>query len=349
MNPRIVSVQEACAGLDGFGSVLDARSPAEHEEDHLPGARSMPVLNNEERALVGTQYKLDSFEARRLGAGLVAANIARHLQTSLADYDRHWEPLIYCWRGGQRSSSLATVLARVGWRVSLLEGGYKAFRGHVLQQIPRLVGPIDFRVVCGVTGSGKTQFLQSLLKAGHQVLDLEALASHRGSLLGAVPDAPQPSQKQFETQIWNALRRLDPLRPVFVESESKKVGNVQVPEALMDRIRASPCITLELSLEHRIALLCREYAHFFEHPDALKQQLQKLNALVGRAQVGEWSNQVDRQDWAGLVQSLLELHYDPSYLRSIDRNFPQRAKGHRIALMGPSPADYDAAASSLSL
>lgn len=349
MNPLMLSAQSACERLEAFGGILDARSPEEFEEDHLPGAQSCPVLTNEERARVGTQHQQDPFLARRLGAGLVAANIAQHLEGSLAQHDRDWEPLVYCWRGGQRSQALATVLARVGWRVSLLEGGYKAFRSHVLEQIPLRSRALQFRVVCGVTGSGKTQFLGALRALGHQVLDLEALAAHRGSLLGALPNEPQPSQRQFETRIWHALTRLNPQLPVFVESESKKVGNVQVPDELMNQIRTSPCITLELAMSDRIRLLCAEYAHFFEHPEALKQQLEKLMPLVGQTQTQRWAEQVDQQDWPGLVHSLLALHYDPSYLRSIDRNFPQRAEGPIIRVDGPTAADYEAAALSLSL
>lgn len=349
MNPRIVSAQEALERLDDFDSILDARSPSEFAEDHLPGARSMPVLDDEQRAAVGTQYKQEPFLARRMGAALVAENIARHLQGPLSEHDRDWQPLVYCWRGGQRSNSLATILARVGWKVGLLEGGYKAFRGRLLEVLPTMVEQFDFRVVCGVTGSGKTRFLDALSRAGQQILDLEGLACHRGSLLGAMPDAPQPSQKQFETRIWNALRRLDAGRPVYVESESKKVGNVQVPDVLMQRIRTSTCVTLELGLEHRVALLCEEYAHFFQARDPLRAQLQKLVALVGHEQVAKWIEQVDSGDWAQLVESLLALHYDPSYLRSIDRNFPQRVHGQVIRLEGHLQMHYDAAASSLSL
>lgn len=349
MNPRIVSAQEALERLDDFDSILDARSPSEFAEDHLPGARSMPVLDDEQRAAVGTQYKQEPFLARRMGAALVAENIARHLQGPLSEHDRDWQPLVYCWRGGQRSNSLATILARVGWKVGLLEGGYKAFRGRLLEVLPTMVERFDFRVVCGVTGSGKTRFLDALSRAGQQILDLEGLACHRGSLLGAMPDAPQPSQKHFETRIWNVLRRLDAERPVYVESESKKVGNVQVPDVLMQRIRTSTCVTLELGLEHRVALLSEEYAHFFQARDPLRAQLQKLVALVGHEQVAKWIEQVDSGDWAQLVESLLALHYDPSYLRSIDRNFPQRVHGQVIRLEGHLQMHYDAAASSLSL
>lgn len=349
MNPRIVSAQEALEALDRFDSILDARSPSEFAEDHLPGALSLPVLDDAQRVLVGTQYKDDPFLARRLGAALVAENIASHLKGPLAEHPRDWQPLVYCWRGGQRSNSLATVLARVGWRVALLDGGYKAFRTQLLALLPALVDTFEFRVVCGVTGSGKTRFLDALHRVGHQVLDLEGLACHRGSILGAMPRAPQPSQKQFETQIWNALRRLDPTRPVFVESESKKVGNVQIPHALMNRIRSSACLTLELCLEDRVSLLCEEYAHFFEAPEPLRVQLSKLVTLVGHDQVKQWTALVDQALWRPLVESLLALHYDPSYLRSIDRNFPQRANGAVIRLAGYQLSDYEAAASSLSL
>ncbi len=345
--PELLSIEAALARVSSFDSILDARTPAEYQEDHIPGACSAPVLTNEERVLIGTQYKSDSFEAKRLGAAKIARNVARLLETELANKPRHWSALIYCWRGGNRSGALATILSKVGWRISLIEGGYKAFRQHVLASMPSLVKARTFRVVCGVTGSGKTRFLDALARQGAAVLDLEKLAQHRGSLLGAMPQAPQPSQKAFESRVWAALRSLPVDQPIYVESESKKIGNVQVPEALMTKMRASACVEVCLETESRVSLLCEEYQHFFSQPTRLLDQIEKLRPLVGDDMAEQWRGQVAAGDWRSLVRGLLEHHYDPSYRRSISRNFHGHAQAVAVRPSGITPADYDAAASIL--
>ena len=345
--PELLSIEAALARLSSFDSILDARTPAEHQEDHIPGACCTPVLSNEERVLIGTQYKSDSFEAKRLGAAKIARNVATLLETELADKPRRWSALVYCWRGGNRSGALATILSKVGWRISLIEGGYKAFRQHVLASMPGLVEARTFRVVCGVTGSGKTRFLDALARQGAAVLDLEKLAQHRGSLLGAMPESPQPSQKAFESRVWAALRSLPMDQPIYVESESKKIGNVQVPEALMTKMRASACVDVCLEMDPRVSLLCEEYQHFFSQPTRLLEQIEKLRPLVGDDMAEQWRGQVEAGDWRSLVRGLLEHHYDPSYRRSISRNFPGHAQAVAVRPSGITPADYDAAASIL--
>jgi tRNA 2-selenouridine synthase len=216
--------------LTSFDDLIDARSPSEYHEDHLPGAISLPVLDDEERARVGTLYKQDSpFAARRLGAALVSRNIARHLETALAGKPRAWRPLVYCWRGGKRSGALAHVLREVGWAARTLEGGYRAYRRWVVAELAAQPARFAYRVVHGATGSGKSRLLRALARAGAQVLDLEALAAHRGSVLGGLPGEPQPSQKRFESRLYAALAALDPGRPVYVEGESRKIGQLQVP------------------------------------------------------------------------------------------------------------------------
>ena len=219
------------ADLDGFDAVIDVRSPAEFAEDHVPGALSCPVLDDEERARVGTLYKqVSPFAARKVGAALVAANIARHIEANFLEHPRQWRPLVYCWRGGKRSGSMTHVLREIGWAAQQLDGGYKSFRRHVIGELDALAAGLRFRVLCGLTGSGKSRLLRALAERGEPVLDLEAIAAHRGSVLGDLPQEPQPSQKGFETQLWQALRKLDPSRTVFVESESRKIGNLRVPE-----------------------------------------------------------------------------------------------------------------------
>ncbi len=314
-----------------FDCVIDVRSPAEWAADHLPDAINLPVLNDSERAQVGTLYAQSPFEAKKLGAALVARNIARHLETTLNDKPRHWRPLIYCWRGGNRSNSMAIVLQKIGWRAEVLEGGYAAFRRFVIQDLARLVHGLHYQVICGVTGSGKSLYLRKLALQGDQVLDLEALAHHRGSLLGSEPEGEQPSQKAFETRIWHALRAMSPQRPVFLESESRKIGSVQVPQALMDRMRASPCIEISPSIEQRVDFLCREYAHFFSQTDLLKEKLEKLVPLVGHERLARWNALIDQHAWPELVRLLLVEHYDPTYTRSMKKNYALYAQARVLA------------------
>jgi tRNA 2-selenouridine synthase len=236
---------------------------------------------------------------------------------------KDWQPLVYCWRGGKRSGALALILDQIGFQVTLVEGGYKAFRNAVVADIPALVAPLSLRVVCGNTGTGKTRLLQALAAEGAQVLDLEALACHRASVLGAIPGVPQPSQKRFETLVWEQLRRFDPARPVFVESESKKVGNVAVPEALIQAMRASPCVRLELSEDERVALLLEDYAFLLHDTQFLCGRLDALHAVRGRVAVQAWKEMVQAGRFDELVRGLLRDHYDPGYLQSIRRSFSQ--------------------------
>jgi tRNA 2-selenouridine synthase len=342
--PEIISFEDALQQLDSFDAIIDARSPSEYAEDHLPGAINAPVLDDEQRIRVGTMYKqIGSFEAKKLGAALVARNIAAHLETLWLDQPRDWRPLVYCWRGGNRSGSMAHILSKIGWPVAQLEGGYKAFRQHVNAELERAPA-LRFVVVCGTTGSGKSRLLEVLHAQGAQVLDLEQLAAHRGSVLGSLPSQPQPSQKAFESQIWNVLRRFDPARPVFVESESKKVGKLRVPAALMDAMRASDCIALTLSRANRVRLLMEDYEHFLVSPATLNEQLDHLTPLHGREKIARWHAMSDAGDMAPLVAELLADHYDPAYLRSIDRNFTRFGQAAPLELDDIDDAAFTAAA-----
>lgn len=310
------------ADLAAFDDIVDARSPAEFADDHLPGAINVPVLDDEERALVGTIYKQHSaFEAKRAGAPLVSRNIAAHIEVLFRDKPKAWRPLVYCWRGGGRSGALAHVLRQVGWDARKLDGGYKAFRRQVVSDLETLPARFEFRVICGATGSGKSRLLEALAREGAQVLDLELLAAHRGSVLGELPDAPQPTQKSFETALWTALSGFEPARIVFVESESRKVGNLRVPEALIERMRASPCVRLEADEATRVALLMEDYAHFVKDPAALQAKLECLVPLHGGERIAGWVAQLRSGAWDGLVQELLRDHYDPAYRKSLFRNY----------------------------
>jgi tRNA 2-selenouridine synthase len=317
-----VATPLAYADLASFGDILDARTPAEFAEDHIPGAINVPVLDDAERIEVGTIYKQRSaFEAKRVGAPLVARNIATHIELLFAEKPLAWNPLVYCWRGGGRSGALVHVLRQVGWNAQRLEGGYKAFRRQVVVDLETLPERVNFRVVCGATGSGKSRLLEAMREAGAQVLDLEVIAAHRGSVLGDLPGAPQPSQKAFETEIWTTLSRADPARPVYVESESRKVGNLRVPEHLIERMRASPCVRLEAATSTRVALLLEDYSHFVSEPLALGRKLDLLRDLHGAERIEHWKEQLAQGKWEGLVADLLENHYDPAYRRSLFRNY----------------------------
>ncbi len=322
MKAGLHSVAMQASVLTGYDAIIDARTPAEYAEDHFPGAVSLPVLDNEERARVGTLYKqVSPFAARKLGAALVAKNIGRHLETALADRPRGWRPLVYCWRGGKRSGAFAHVLREIGWDAHTLEGGYKAYRQWVAARLAEAPAGLHFRVVHGVTGSGKSRLLKALASAGAQVLDLEDLAAHRGSVLGHLPDRPQPSQKMFETRLLAVLAGLDPARTAYVEGESTKIGQLQVPEALMRAMRAAECVLLDADLETRIALLTDEYRHFFADRGSLDAQLDCLAGLHGRERVADWKALAAQGAWQELVGRLLEEHYDPAYRRSALRNF----------------------------
>ena len=345
MTVQTLSATDAITRLHEFSVVIDARSQSEYAEDHLPGAINWPSLTDEERHEIGTLYKqVSPFEAKKRGAAKVAANIARHIEREVLDKPREWRPLVYCWRGGKRSGSLALILDQIGFRVHLIEGGYKAFRAAVLAEIAPQVARLQFRVVCGPTGSGKTRLLQALQARGAQVLDLEGLANHRSSVLGLVPGQQQPSQKHFDTRIWDALRHLDPARPVFVESESKKVGNVAVPDALILAMRASPCLNLQLDDDERVALLLEDYDWFVHQPEFFCERLAALTELRGKEVVQGWQERVRAGRTPEVVRELLVHHYDPMYAASIQRNFKQWGQAMPIRARDRSAEAMDALA-----
>ena len=340
MSLERISASDLLTRLADFSLVIDARSEGEFAEDHLPCAANWPSLNDAERQLVGTQYKqISAFDARKLGAALVAKNIGAHIAREVQDKPREWQPLVYCWRGGKRSGSLALVLDQIGFKVTVLEGGYKAFRAALVLDMPQLAALYSYRVICGTTGSGKTRLLQALADCGEQVLDLEGLAKHRSSVLGLIPGSPQPSQKSFDCQIWAALKSFDPSRPVYIESESKKVGNVAVPEGLIAAMRSSLCLQLELAEDERVKLLLQDYDFFVKDIEFFCDRLGALTQARGNETVAAWQASARAGDVASVVRALLVEHYDPVYLQSMQRNFTQYAQAEVLR-----PADHSVAA-----
>lgn len=318
---KLIEISQA---FNAFDDILDVRSSAEYTDDHLPGAINVPVLNNEERVHIGTLFsQVSPFEAKKQGAVLISRNIARHIEESFGDKQKSWRPLVYCWRGGMRSGAMAHILAQIGWRSTQLEGGYKTYRRTVITALEALPIKFDFCVINGSTGSGKSHLLQILAEQGAQVLDLEKLAQHRGSLLGRLPDQTQPSQKTFESRLWDALRIFSPDRPIYIEAESRKVGALSVPNALHERMRASSCVRIEAPQEVRVALLMDDYAHFLHNPTLLTERLLLLTELHGHIATSRWCEMAKQGEWVPLVQELLVQHYDPAYKRSSGASFPQ--------------------------
>ena len=346
---RALTAAEAAADLTGFDTIIDARSPAEFALDHLPGAVNWPVLSDAQRLTVGTLYvQTGALEARKLGAAMVARNIADHLDRWIADKPRDWQPLVYCWRGGQRSGTLAWFLDQISFRSARLAGGYNGFRAVVRQDLADWPARLQLRVLAGRTGSGKTRLLQALHSVGAQVLDLEALASHRGSILGNLPGQPQPAQKAFDNRLWQALRQLDMTRPVYLESESKKIGRVQLPDALIEHMHANgQVLRVDMADAARVQLLLEDYGFFADDADGFCRLLDGLVALRGNEAVGRWQALARAGQWAEVFSQLMQQHYDPLYLRSIDKHYGRLASARGVALADGGPEAMLAAARAL--
>lgn len=328
------SLQEFYA--HGFDTVIDVRSPAEYAEDHVPGAISLPVLDNEERAEVGTIYVQESpFKARKLGAAMVFRNAASHIEQSLSHHEGSWKPLVYCWRGGQRSGSFTWMLQQIGWRAEVVQGGYQSYRRLVNAALYQTALPHRLVALDGYTGSAKTEVLKRAGGLGVQVLDLEGLANHRGSLLGDMP-TPQPSQKGFESAVAGALMQLDPARPVLVEAESSKIGQRIIPPAVWDAMKQAPRIELQVPVAARCRYLVEAYDDILSDADRLREKLGPLRAHRSGAVVDGWFASIEAGDKAALTEALMVEHYDPAYRKS------RTAIGAKVAATVPADTLDDA-------
>ena len=332
-----------------FDEIIDVRSPSEFAEDHVPGAINRPVLSDEQRIEVGTIYKQHSpFAAKRIGAAYVAENIAHHLVHSFDNRPKNWRPLIMCWRGGQRSGAMTLILRKIGWDATQLHGGYKEYRKLVVDELSAIPRLLNFKVICGPTGSGKSRVLQALAQQGQQVLDLEEIACHKGSVLGVLPNARQPSQKMFETRLLEALHRFDPARPVYVEAESRKIGTIHLPDALIETMRAGSCVIIDASFEARINFLLGDYDYFIAAPEWLNSRLNELRKLQSREAIERWKDYVKNAQWSELVRELLEQHYDPLYRQSQNRNFSGMSTSTTLTSDDLSPSGINALANRIS-
>jgi len=302
-----------------FDDMIDVRSPAEFAEDHVPGAINLPALSNDERAVVGTIYVQENrFRARRIGAAMVARNVAGYLDGPLAEKSAAWQPLVYCWRGGQRSGSVAIILKQIGWRVDTLEGGYKSYRAAVHSYLYEAELPHRLILLDGHTGTAKTAILEELGSLGVQVLDLEGLARHRGSLFGGMPGG-QPAQKWFESLVAAGFARLDPAKPVVVEAESSKVGDRTLPPSVWSAMRAAPRISVEAPLEARARYTLETYGDIAADPERIEATLNALRPYHSAERIEIWLGYARAGALRELVAELMAAHYDPRYARSAAR------------------------------
>ena len=327
----------------GFDAIIDARSPSEFAEDHLPGAINLPVLDDAQRAEVGTIYKqVSPFQARKIGGALAAANVAGHVAGPLAGHGGGWRPLVYCWRGGQRSGAFATILAQIGWRTSRLAGGWKSWRALVLDQVERRGPSAPVVVLDGNTGAAKTAILHRLAARGVQVIDLEGMANHRGSLFGAMPGG-QPAQKLFETRLAMVLAALDPSRPVLIEAESSRIGNLALPRALWRAICDAPRLRLSVPVEARAAYTAQAYADAVAEPGRVEATVTRLSPLHPAERIEAWRAMAQRGEWASLAEGLMRHHYDPRYDKHRARHSDQEAAEIPLARLDVPGLDHAAA------
>ena len=309
-----ISVDISLENIDKFDTIIDVRSPSEFADDHIPGAINLPVLDDQQRSEIGTIYKqISQFAAKRAGAALVARNIAAHLQDSLRDKVRDWRPLVYCWRGGQRSGAMAQIFSNIGWHCSVIDGGYKSYRRYVLDCLDDLPKQLSLIILSGQTGTAKTHILRAASAKGAPVIDLEKLACHRGSLLGREPGQPQPSQRYFESCLCQALKQYNTERPILVEAESNKIGNVHIPSGFWAAMRNATSIRVTAPIDARVNFLERDYAHLINQPEFIMPLLSKLKHRYSAKKLADWNEMVNRKDWFEFIKSLLETHYDPSY------------------------------------
>jgi tRNA 2-selenouridine synthase len=289
--------------------VIDVRSPLEYARGHIPGAINIPVFSDEERVEVGRSYKQQSQEAAvRLGYQYVKPKLHQFV-TDAFTAAPDGNVIVHCWRGGQRSSAFANHLSDSRFKeVMVLEGGYKSFRSHVLECFE---APLKILVLGGYTGSGKTHILHEMQKQGEQVIDLEALAIHRGSVFGGIGQEPQPTVEQFENNLFTQLRHLDTDRIVWIEDESHQIGKAHIPDSFFRQMRNANLVFLEIPRDVRAKLLVEEYAQLGDAH--LREGVHGISKRLGGLRTKEILGYLDSRDYFAVALLTLE-YYDKAYL-----------------------------------
>ena len=292
---------------------MDVRSENEFAEDHIPSSINLPVLNNKERIIIGTQYKENSFEARKQGAAIINHNISKIVKKDI--FDKKDKILIYCWRGGLRSLSLYLVLKQIGFDVEILEDGYKSYRRYVVNFFEDEIEKFHFNQVKGVTGVGKTLFLKNLEKS-HQVLDLEGIAKHKGSILGDIPKVKQPDQKMFETKLFEKLETFNRKKIIWVESESIKIGKLNIPSKLWKKMDEGISIKLKSSVSERVKFILKDYKYFTKEPELMKNAMLVLKKIIKKEDYKVIEKNLKKGDFNNFVKCLISHHYDIAYKKT---------------------------------
>ena len=327
------------AALDGeYALVVDARSEREYVDDHLPGAINLPVVVDNEYAEVGTVHRGDPHRAYLIGVSYALRNIAAAIDDLVVRYPKNSRMLVYCFRGGKRSKLWFDALSTIGYNVDRLPGGWKAYRAWVRSELEQLPGTFNYKVLGGPTGCGKTRLLNALEQVGAQVLDLEGLARHRGSLIGGIPGVAQPSQKWFDSLLLDKLRRFNPSLPVWIEAESKKIGKIELPAGLVEAMRRSPLFSVQAAMPERVNLWREDYSHLCENPRGMVERLHNLRPLVGGEEFSYWEQLASESRVDELFQRLMEAHYDPAYARSLTKNYAEVEASNRIDLDSLDPS-----------
>ena len=319
----------------GFDEILDVRSPSEFAADRVPGSLNLPALDDNERALVGWTYKnVGRFDAQKMGAAIVARNIAMHLENHLAGKAGSYRPLVYCWRGGQRSEAFATVLTQIGWNATALAGGYRIYRRFVVDLLYNR--PLDAEIVLldGNTGVSKTELLRLLPGCGVQAVDLEDLANHRGSLFGA-RSGGQPSKKSFESSLASRLLSIDRAAPVVVEAESSRIGKVSIPPSLWAAMRRARRIEIQAPLKERARCLVRSFPDIIEDRSRVEGIFGKMRKLHSSESVSYWNSLYDSGRYELFAEELIKNHYDLRYAKPKSRNGSRPSAVFRLNSTAP--------------
>lgn len=295
--------------------LIDVRTPLEFEDDHIPGAHNVPLLTNEERVEVGTIYKqVGAVEARRRGLELTCHRFYGMVEQITA-LSAGKPVVIYCWRGGLRSHSVAMLVESCGTRACQLVGGYKTFRAHVSDFFDRCDFPSPLIVMHGMTGTGKTTFINGLDSMHWAAIDLEGIACHRGSAFGALGLAQDFTQKHFETTLWDAFRRLPIEKPIVLEGESPRIGKYSLPGRLYQKMAESCRVWCHASLETRMARLVVEYARP-EYQDEMQEALERIKKKLGGPRYVELKSCIEGWDVNGIARGLIEGYYDKMYYKN---------------------------------